>query len=323
LDLFSGAGGLSLGLKRAGFQAAAAIEVDEDSCATYRNSFPEVNLIASPVQSVDFTGFESIELIAGGPPCQPFSSGGKQLADKDSRNLNSEFVRAVREARPRAFLLENVPGLAGPTMHMHFKSLLSSLEGLGYTIAWKILNAADYGVPQKRRRLFVVGLRSGTFEFPAPSHGPGKDPYVTAGSILDKAKVIGEPNPSKVVYAKNPDLRPSPFDGHLFNGGGRPVRLDAPCHTILAAAGGNKTHFLDTGEEVPPYHRHLLKGGAPREGQLPGGRRLTIEESALIQSFPAEMRFAGSRSSQYTQIGNAVPPRLAEAVASALRAALN
>ena len=106
-------------------------------------------------------------------------------------------------------------------------------------------------------------------------------------------------------------------------GGGRPIDLSAPCHTILASAGGNKTHFLDTQSEVPPYHRHLWGGGAPRAGTLPGSRRLSVKESALIQTFPKTMKFAGSRSSQYTQVGNAVPPRLASVLAYALATTLS
>jgi DNA (cytosine-5)-methyltransferase 1 len=108
----------------------------------------------------------------------------------------------------------------------------------------------------------------------------------------------------------------------LFNGGGRPIDLGAPCHTILASAGGNKTHFIDTLGLVPAYHAHLSKGGKPRTGTLEGGRRLTPEESALIQTFPRATKFCGARSSRYTQIGNAVPPLLAEALGRTLRDAL-
>jgi DNA (cytosine-5)-methyltransferase 1 len=109
----------------------------------------------------------------------------------------------------------------------------------------------------------------------------------------------------------------------MFNGGGRPIDLSVPCHTILAAAGGNKTHFFDTLGLVPAYHAHLAKGGKPRTGTLNGGRRLTVEESALLQTFDPSIRFAGSRSSRYTQIGNAVPPLLAEVLGQALYDAIS
>jgi DNA (cytosine-5)-methyltransferase 1 len=129
---------------------------------------------------------------------------------------------------------------------------------------------------------------------------------------------IGEPNPSKVFYAKAPDLRPNPCDGHIFNGGGRTIDRSQPCHTILASAGGNKTHFFDTLNVVPEYHRHLLVGGAPRRGEVPGARRLTVLESAILQTFPPEMVFRGPRSAQYHQVGDAVPPLLAAALGKAL-----
>lgn len=135
-------------------------------------------------------------------------------------------------------------------------------------------------------------------------------------------EILGDANASKVFYAKKPDLRPSPYDGQLFNGGGRPINLSVPSHTILASAGGNKTHFIDTLNLVPQYHSELMRGGKPRQGILNGGRRLTPEESALLQSFPPTMRFFGSRSSRYAQIGNAVPPVLAEALGRAIRDAL-
>jgi DNA (cytosine-5)-methyltransferase 1 len=297
--------------------------MNEDCCATYSNAFPDVAL--RPVRSHDvaFRRFSGIDLVAGGPPCQPFSSGGKRLASQDVRDMIPEYVRAVREARPRAFLMENVYGLFGSAHYDYFGAVLGSLTKLGYVVAAAVINSAAYGVPQKRRRVFVVGLRKGKFEFLQPTHGPGTgQPYVPAGSILKKGKVIGEPNPSRVFYAKRPDLRPSPYDGHIFNGGGRPVDLNAPCHTILASAGGNKTHFIDTLSLVPEYHAHVLRGGKPRTGVLEGARRLTAEESALIQTFPSWFRFLGSRSARYTQIGNAVPPKLAEVIGIALRAAL-
>ena len=315
IDLYSGAGGLSLGLARAGFTIRAAVECDTDACQTYASVHEGVDLRQADVRGLSLREYRGIDLVAGGPPCQPFSSGGKRLGNADDRDLMPSFIKVIEEVRPRALLMENVPGLAGPGRSSYFATVLSAIREHGYTVSWSVLNAADYGVPQKRRRLFVVGLHNAewAYKFPAASHGPnGTKPHVHAGSVLDPDTLQGEPNPSIVVYAKRPDLRPSPYDGHLFNGGGRPIDLSAPCHTILASAGGNKTHFLDTLGEVPPYHRHLRSGGAPRRGRLPGSRRLTVRESALLQAFPKSMKFTGSRSSQYTQVGNAVPPILAQ-----------
>ena len=315
IDLFAGAGGLSIGLRLAGFRTIRAIELDADACKTYSAHAGHPQTSPIPVQDVDFKAFRGIDVVTGGPPCQPFSSGGKRLGSDDSRDMIPEFIRAVAEAKPRTFLLENVPGLVSAARHEYFSDVRRKLRRLGYEISWSVLNAAHYGVPQKRRRLFVVGLLKGEFVFPAPTHGPScNTPYVPAGKFICRTHVLGDPNPSRVFYAKNPETRPSPFDGHVFNGGGRPIDLGGPCHTILAAAGGNKTHFVDTCGIVPEYHKHLLKCGRPRVGEVEGARRLTVEESALLQTFPRGTEFFGSRSSRYRQVGNAVPPSLAEAV---------
>ncbi|HZG41834.1 MAG TPA: DNA cytosine methyltransferase [Longimicrobium sp.] len=319
IDLFAGAGGLSLGLHEAGFEVQAAVEIDTDACQTFASSFPLANVIDRTLEGFSLRKFEGVDLVAGGPPCQPFSSGGKRLAARDGRNMIPEFVRVVADVRPRAFLMENVFGLSTGSRREYLESIINQLAGLGYTVTSKVVNAAAYGIPQKRRRVFLVGLKRGRFEFPPETHGPGTpSPYVGVSRYLDLQQVLGEPNPSKIVYAKKPDLRPSPFDGQLFNGGGRPIDPTAPCHTILASAGGNKTHLVDTLGIVPAYHSELLRGGQPRSGEVPGARRLTVAESAIIQTFPAGMAFTGSRSSQYTQIGNAVPPKLAAVVGSAL-----
>ena len=215
----------------------------------------------------------------------------------------------VEEVQPNAFLMENVPGLVAGDRFKYLSKVIDQFEDLGFQVAWRVLNAAEYGVPQKRRRLFVVGLRNMMFEFPEPTHGPNRpNPFVRVRDVLPREQV-GESNSAKIRYAKNPDLRPRPYDGHLFNGGGRAINLDEPCHTILAAAGGNKTHFLDAHGLVPEYHRHLTQGGKPFTGTLPGARRLTVRESALIQTFPEDMVFRGPKSAQYHQVGDAVPPR--------------
>jgi len=319
LDLFSGAGGLSLGLEAAGFAATAAVEREAVYCETYARLFPKVEILCGSVQQVRFRRFRGIPLIAGGPPCQPFSSGGKQRAAEDDRDMIPEFLRAVREARPQAFLMENVPGLASPRLRPYLDGIVVRMERLGYTVSCAVLHAAQFGVPQKRRRLFVVGTLGDTFEFPSPTHGPGtRHPIIPARSILSEHQAFGIPNRSKVFYAKRPDLRQSPYAGQIFNGGGRPIDLDSPCHTVLASAGGNKTHFVDTRNLVPPYFRHLKRGGKARKGVLPGGRRITVEESALLQTFPGGVEFAGSRSRQYAQVGNAVPPLLAQRMGEVL-----
>ncbi|MEM0989910.1 MAG: DNA cytosine methyltransferase [Pseudomonadota bacterium] len=321
IDLFCGAGGLSLGLERAGFRTVLGLDTNRDAVETYRRAFPGAKALEQSIVGYDFRQWRGVDVVAGGPPCQPFSNGGKRLAQQDARDMIPEFARAVNEAMPRAFVMENVAGLLAPRNRDYMAEVLGLFDSRYTILSPHIVNAADYGVPQKRVRVLVVGILDGEVDFPAPTHRPGS--YVTAGSVLRRDEVQGEANPSKVVYAKNPDLRPSPYAGQLFNGGGRAINLDQPAPTILASAGGNKTHFVDELDAVPAYHKHLWDGGSARSGTLAGGRRLTVLESALLQTFPAEMSFVGSRSSQYTQVGNAVPPRLAEIVGASVARALH
>lgn len=324
VDLFAGAGGLSLGLHQAGIDTLCAVEYDAHAANTFQLNFPNAEVICADVRTVDFGSYRGrVAVVCGGPPCQPFSSGGLRNAADDARDMIPAFIEAVRVVEPRAFLMENVNGLTVGERRTYLASVLTKLENLGYTLTWQVVNAADYGVPQFRRRLIVVGVREGKFEFPEPTHGPKRPlPYVSAGETL--ATVSSQTvNTAKVTYARNPDARPNPYHGQLYNGGGRPIDLEQPAPTILASAGGNKTHFLDTAGLVVAYHAHLARGGAPQTGDLPGARRLTVEESAALQTFPPAMPFAGPQSSKYRQIGNAVPPRLAHAIGEALVAHLD
>lgn len=308
LDLFCGAGGLSAGLHTAGFETVGAVEIDADAAMTYRKAFPHTKLHQADIRSVCFREWQGVDLIAGGPPCQPFSTGGLRKGKHDERDFLPDFVRSVSTIKPRAFLMENVPGLA--SFSEYLSATLAPLIGDYQISGPHVVNAADYGVPQARRRMIIIGYREGgNFHLPDPN----RVSRIPARAVIGKMPV-GEPNPSKIVYCKNPDLRPSPYHGQLFNGGGRPIDLDAPAPTILASAGGNKTHFIDCGGHVPVYHRYLRAGGVARVGELPEARRLTVRESAALQTFSSEFDFAGSRSSQYSQIGNAVPPRLAAAL---------
>ena len=319
LDLFSGAGGLTLGTHQAGFSTIAAIEIDTYSAETFSNHSPTTDVINRDIRDIQLSAFRKhIDVVIGGPPCQPFSSGGLRAAHTDERNMIPEYIRAVELLRPEAFLMENVPGLVIGERLSYFKEVVQALQRLGYTVVWKVLSAADYGVPQKRRRLFVIGMRNNTFQFPRPTHGPdiGRS-YIAVKDVLSDEQ-IGKPNFAAVTYAKKPDLRPSPFDGLIFNGGGRPINRAVPAHTILASAGGNKTHFFDDLGIVSEYHLHLTMGGRPRSGKVPGVRRLTVLESAVLQTFPRNVDFRGPQSAQYRQVGNAVPPRLAQVVAQSL-----
>lgn len=321
IDLFSGPGGMTIGMKRAGFEPIVSVEKRKDAVETYSRHTPDAIHFNDDIRKISFEQYKGkADLIYGGPPCQPFSTGGLRKGTADARNMFPEFIRAIREVRPRAFIAENVPGLATKSKLQYLAELLDMFENEGYKVTWKVLLAADFGVPQKRRRLFIVGIRDNVFCFPKASHGSDlKFDHVPTSDIVSKKQPLGTPPDCPVIFAKFPDPRRNPYAGQVYNGGGRPIDLNAPCHTILASAGGYKTHWVDMFNIAPEYAAHLMGGGAPREGAVPGARRLTIEESALIQSFPPDMSFAGSRSSQYTQIGDAVPPLLAEVLGRALQ----
>lgn len=324
IDLFSGPGGLSIGLRRAGFDVRACVEFKRDAIETYSRHHSEADHFNVDIREMDFTPYRGkFDFLAGGPPCQPFSIGGLRKGNDDSRNMVPEFLRCLEEIQPNAFLMENVPGLIQKRARPYFDSVIARMSSLGYKLNWAVLSSADYGIPQKRRRLFILGSKNIQLRFPAPSHGPGlNNGYVSALSVLGDCPIGIAPN-SPVKFAKYPDLRPSPYAGHIYNGGGRPLDPNGPCHTILASSGGYKTHWIDTQNIAPKYHAHLKKGGKPWEGCVPGARRLSVEECAIIQTFPRELTFAGPRSSQYTQVGDAVPPDFSFILARSIYFQLN
>lgn len=323
-DIFAGAGGLSLGLEAAGFEISAGAEIDRDACDTFAKAHPAAEVLCADVNTLAFTRWESlIDVVVGGPPCQPWSTGGKRLGPADPRDGWPAFLKALMEIKPKAFIAENVAGFASSARKNHFDALIANLTELGFSITTRVANAADYGVPQRRIRLLIVGTKDFRFQFPKATHGSeSRTSWRTAGAFIGHAP-IGQPNPSIVTYARRPDLRPNPYDGHVYNGGGRPIDLSKPAPTLLASMGGNKTPWIDTLGTVPEYHARLISGGAPRTGQVPGARRITVDEAALLQTFPPGMHFAGKRSSCYRQIGNAVPPLLAQAIGSELLRQLN
>lgn len=322
IDLFAGAGGLSYGLQMAGWKPIAACDFDPSACDTYRANIA-ADVFCGDVRNVDWARFRGkASLVAGGPPCQPFSVAGNQLASADTRDMLPEFVRAVKEVRPKLFLMENVAGLVSARNLTYFEKRLDELRDLGYEVTFKVLNAADYGVPQERLRVIVVGTRLGrVVRFPARTYGTNARSHRSAGEALEGV-APDVPNNAITTYARNPVVRPSPWAGMLVNGGGRPINLGRPSQTIPASAGGNRTHILDEDGVLLEYHQQLLSGGKIRSGLVPNVRRLTARESARLQSFPDTFSFTGERSSIYRQIGNAVPPLLAKAVGKSLMAAL-
>jgi DNA (cytosine-5)-methyltransferase 1 len=331
LSLYCGAGGLDHGFRKAGFQLSGAIDFDPAAVSTYRDNVSD-DVVCDDVSLLGRRLISQPELIIGGPPCQGFSVIGKMNSrDPRSRHVN-RFMDIVEARRPRAFVMENVKALATSSRwQSRHRRLEARARSLGFQVQTFVLDASEYGVPQVRERMFLVGMRDATPVRPAPTST--KRPTVRAA--LKKLAPYGEPGNSdrviaKVVPAKKPVIRPSPFRGSLlFNGSGRPLDLDRPARTLPASMGGNATPILDQEElenDAAPwvlgYHAHLLAGGAPRKTAPSRLRRLTVEEAAALQSFPKGWKFAGSQVAQLRQIGNAVPPKLAYRVAISVREAL-
>lgn len=326
LSLYAGAGGLDLGFSRAGLQPLWANDIDPDAVATHRLNLGDhatcgdVDTLSGEIAS------HSPDLVIGGPPCQGFSvAGGMQPDDPRSRHVWT-FLQIVGELRPRGFVMENVKNLATNSRWAELVATLKDYaEEAGYTTRIFVLNASHHGVPQARERMFMVGLRDAVPH--RPSASTKADPP-TVRAVLSGHPRPGEPGNESVCTAlvtpaRNPVLRRSPYAGLLFNGKGRALNLDAPAPTLPASMGGNRTPIIDQHQLdgkadenwVVGYHRRLMAGRGPVAKVPKRMRRLTVEEAAVLQAFPTDWQFVGRQSSRFRQIGNAVPPLLAQAVA--------
>ena len=331
VSLYSGAGGLDDGFHRAGFEAVFANDCDRDAVASYNANLPggvavEGSVNAPHVRTA-ISRFVGADVVIGGPPCQGFSVAGNMDPD-DPRSAHVwRFLEVVAELQPTAFVMENVKALA---RNRRWKGLLDALrmyarDHLGYDVALFVLNAADYRVPQARERMFLVGIRGiAPTEPPRP---PGPAP--TVRDALASLPPAGSPGNDQlctavITPAKNPVLRRSPHAGLLFNGKGRALSLDRPALTLPATMGGNRTPIVDEGhrsggrEWIVDYHATLMSGGGPVDRVPSRLRRLTVDEAAALQTFRRGWTFTGRQGSRFRQIGNAVPPRLAYAIATHL-----
>lgn len=329
ISLYSGAGGLDLGFLRAGFQICWAIDHDPFAVETY-NANLEPCSIRGDVLSVEPPGDVQPALVIGGPPCQGFSVIGRMDPDDPRSKHVDHFLDIVASLRPRAFVMENVKALAASQRWAATRErLLERAAALGYECSLFLLNAQDFAVPQSRERMFLIGICGATPERPLATTA-GCPPSVR--SALERLPHVGEPGndaacAARVVPASKPVMRPTAHRGSLlFNGSGRPLNLDEPAKTLPASMGGNATPIIDQEEFehgaepwVVGYHRRLKSGRSPLKRAPRRLRRITVQEAAALQTFPLDWTFAGPRIAQYRQVGNAVPPRLAEAVALSIR----
>jgi DNA (cytosine-5)-methyltransferase 1 len=382
VELFAGAGGLAIGMAKAGFRHAAVIEWDHDACETFRdNQRHHAHPVDGwPLYEVDVRAFNyraikcHVGVISGGPPCQPFSLGGKHGGHTDERDMFPEAVRAVRELRPEAFILENVKGLMREAFADYFEYIYLQLTHPNlvrrkferwqdhrsrlerhhtsrkaspeYNVVYRLLNAANYGVPQRRERVFIVGFRSDLgieWSFPEESHSGDAllcAQWVT-GEYWDRHKVAKRDRPelqrriavrlprlredarclrSKIPWltvrdaiADLPDPERIPENGvanHTFNPGARSY----PGHTGSPLDEPAKT--LKAGDHGVPGGENML---ARSYGSV---RYFTVREAARLQTFPDDFVFRGSWTETMRQLGNAVPVRLAEVVARSVATTL-
>lgn len=332
VTLYSGAGGLDLGFRRAGFELLWANDFDRHACETYRRNIGD-HIACGDLLELPPPIELAPDLVIGGPPCQGFSVAG-QMNPGDPRSLHvAHFLDVVDALGPRAFVMENVKALAvNPRWSGTRDSLLRRAEELGYRARLLVLNAMDFDVPQARERMFLVGMRDA--EPLAPKRITAGRPPTVREALLSLPP-FGQPGNdticnARVVPASNPVMRPSAYRGSLlFNGNGRPLFLDGPARTLPASMGGNATPIVDQEELskgaepwVLGYHARLAAGGRRRRTAPRRMRRITVEEAAALQTFPRGYEFQGRQVAQFRQIGNAVPPNLAYRVGLAVREAL-
>ncbi|WP_029513286.1 DNA cytosine methyltransferase [Mycoplasmopsis primatum] len=312
IELFAGAGGLALGLEKAGIESKLLVEIDPKACQTLKKNRPNWNVIEDDIANVNFTNFHGkIDVVSGGAPCQAFSYAGKRLGfDDDRGTLFAQFARCVRETKPKMFLFENVAGMLTHDNGQTFQTITNLFRSLGYILIHKILNAAYYGVGQKRKRLIIVGIRddlkdSISFELP---HADKKmtvlkdvlkdvpnSPYQPYSE--NKRKVIELVPPGGCWVDLPEDVAKKYMGKSYFSHGGkrgiaRRISWDEPSLTLTTSPSQKQTERCHPSETRP----------------------FTVREYARIQSFPDDWNFYGNLNDQYKQIGNAVPVELAKRI---------
>jgi len=322
-SFFAGCGGLDLGFEQAGYEVIWANEFDEAIHKTYQFNHPNTYLYKSDIRTLQATNIPECDGFIGGPPCQSWSVGGKQLGLNDERGrLFLDYIRLIKEKRPKFFIIENVQGIISDKHFKTFLSFLSSLESAGYVISYSLLNAADYNIPQDRFRVFIVGFikdLNGAFKFPDPSHKSIVTLQKAIGDITEEPRFYSSEQVNQ-NYGKwvNHDVFTGPFDTK-FMARNRVRSWDKVSFTIQAQAKNTPLHpqaptmkYISSNQRIfLPGYEHLY-------------RRLSVRECARIQSFPDKFRFFYTDIKEgYKMVGNAVPPRLARCLALSIKEALS
>lgn len=329
VDFFSGCGGTSLGLRSAGMDILAGIDSDGNAAQSFRNNFPDAKFIERDIRAIrveevrDFVPEGRELLFAGCAPCQPFSkqylSGSSSHAEDGRRDLLREFQRFVVALRPDHVLVENVPGLQKVGVNGPFYEFVDALEQLGYSLAWDTLSALSFGVPQVRRRLVIVASRQKVAVMPSASHGPG---LVTPKVVRDYMSGL-PPLAAGGKDADDPDhaaMKLSAINLRRIaatpEGGGR---SDWPAELVLACHRDHIGHSdvygrLAWDRPAAAITTRCLSYSNGRFGHPAEDRAISLREAACLQTFPRSFRFSGSLLSKGRQVGNAVPPLMAQAI---------
>ncbi|MDB6130421.1 MAG: (cytosine-5-)-methyltransferase [Verrucomicrobiales bacterium] len=374
LELFSGAGGLAKGLELSGFDHSAFVEFNADACDSLRRNFDPKKVFEGDIRDFDFTKLSGIDIVAGGPPCQPFSLGGKHGANNDSRDMFPYAIKAIETLVPKAFVFENVKGLLRESFSDYFRYILlrltypdahpgikatweehfnrlqkinfNSYDGIKYKLTHTLVNAADYGIPQCRERVAIVGVRSdldATWKFPQPTHSEERllwDKFIS-GSYWERHEIPKKDRENCVNGAQlkvkklrdtfgffEPELKPWQTVRDA-------LKLSPDPRTKHGLADHNfrdgaKSYAGHTGSELDWTAKTIKAGGHGVPGgenmiRFPDGsvRYFTVYEAKLIQTFPDDFVIVGAWGEALRQIGNAVPVTLGEAIGRALHDTLS
>lgn len=342
IDLFCGCGGLSLGFEMAGFESALAIDLWKDAIVTYNHNRKNKVGICEDIHNLTDEYLESLnqdgEIIGviGGPPCQGYSTVGTRDINDPRNHLYMQYCRVVEKVRPKFFVLENVKGLTTLMNGMFRDDIYNRFSSLGYTVVYKVINAAHYGVPQNRQRVFFVGIRGEEFQFPEAN----EQDLITCSEALSDLPPLGDFDGDLLEH----DYLYAPQNGYqsMMRSGSHKVlnhqitkHSDQTKQIISMIPDGGKIKDLPREYwDIRKYNKAFERMSSQRpsntvdtghrnyfhysENRIP-----TARENARLQSFPDTFEFIGTRTSQYKQIGNAVPPLLAYAIAQAIKDIVN
>lgn len=355
IDLFCGCGGFSKGFQDAGHNVLLGIDAWEDAAITYQHNFPNAKVINKDITTIRSQEIlntlnmqkSDIDVIIGGPPCQGFSLSGKRMIDDPRNILYKSFVEIVGEIKPKVFIMENVPGLIRLFGGSVKDSVIEDFSSLGYDVQYQILSSDNYGVPQKRKRVFFVGINkekivnTKKFIFPAEMHGDAfwLENYITCEQAISDLDFIpddvalDECIEYKLESTNLYQQKMRANSKHVFNHVATIHKEKTKEIIALVPDGGNykslPDHLKETRKVNIAWTRmnsqkpcFTIDTGHNHHFHYKENRVPTVRESARIQSFPDDFRFLGKKTSQLKQVGNAVPPLLAEALATQIKTIL-